>query len=112
MDSNNKVTNQVKMKQAIELLKIQGLNEQQVNQFILSLNNILAEQLQRRLLMALTKEEIEEIDKLPDEKIQNELIKRFEKNTRGSLADMSEEILAIFLDSFLSKEEAKNDRSS
>lgn len=95
------MTNKEKLDKVLIILKEQGMSPEQIQDFIVNLNNMLSEQMYLRMMQVLTKEDISALDKLPEEQIQTQVTLKFQALTNKNPQEVSDEILSEFLDNFL-----------
>lgn len=86
-----------KLDQLIHVLASKGLNDQQIQEIVTNVNNMIAEQLYNRMLMELTDEDLEEIEKLPENQIQVEVVKRFQLASNKTPQQLTDDMLDTFM---------------
>lgn len=88
--------------QVIEILKKEGLTDEQVSQFVQNLTNALSEQLYLSMVEQLTEEEMARLNAITDDvQREQEMRQLFEQNSGQSLQDLSDSFIQSFTREFL-----------
>ncbi|KKQ65792.1 MAG: hypothetical protein US86_C0008G0015 [Candidatus Daviesbacteria bacterium GW2011_GWA2_38_24] len=86
-----------KLDQLIHVLRSKGLNDQQIQEVVVNVNNMTAEQLYNRMFMELTDKDLDYIEKLPEDQIQAEVVKRFKLATNKTPEQLADEMIDTFI---------------
>ncbi len=99
----------------IKTLQENNVSEDAIATFVADLNNLLAQKIQVELISVLdNEEEMAKLDKLPEDKMQEELAALYKQKTGKDISVVSDEILDGFVTGFLTEyhkqklEESKN----
>jgi uncharacterized protein YehS (DUF1456 family) len=88
----------------IEILKAEGIKDEDIATFVTDLNNMMAQKIQVELISVLdTEEEMARLNDLPEDQMQEELAALYKAKTGKDIADVSDEILDGFVTGFLTE---------
>lgn len=91
----------------IEILKKEGLNDEQIAKFIENLNNAIAQKVHMELISALTEEDLAEVEKAKDDEVDLTINQLYKERTGQEASDIGDRALEDFIETFLADYERK-----
>lgn len=82
-----------KLDQVVSYLQSKGMTQQQVEEFLVNLNNIVAEQLYKRMMLELPEEDINYLESIPQDQFETEVSQKYQAVSGKTPAQLSQEIL-------------------
>lgn len=96
-----KDTKQTKLDQVIDYLKKSGMEQEKIKEFIINLNNMVAEQLYKTMMLELPEEDIKYLETIPEDQFDSEINKRYQKVSGKTTQQLSQQILDTLTTSIL-----------
>lgn len=91
------------LNRVIQVLKENGVDEKSIGQFVVSLNNMLAQQIEMEIVSTLGEKDFEELNKLEEAEAHAEISRRYKEATGVAIEQKTEEILDGFVTGFLTE---------
>ncbi|MEX0616900.1 MAG: hypothetical protein WD231_03780 [Candidatus Woykebacteria bacterium] len=91
------------LNQVITILRENKVADDEIAQFVVNSNNLIAEKMMVEITMALDERDASEIDKMSDAQGQEEVYKRFREKTGKDIEDVRSEVVDAFVSGFLTK---------
>lgn len=90
-----------KLDQVVSFLQSKGMTQQQIEEFLVNLNNIVAEQLYKKMMLELPEEDIQYLEKIPQDQFDDEVSKKYQAVSGKTPQQLSQEILDNLTSSIL-----------
>lgn len=91
------------LNRVIQVLKENNVDEKAIGNFVVSLNNMLAQQIEMEIVATLGEADFEELNKLEEAKAHTEISRRYKEATGASIEQKTNEILDGFVTGFLTE---------
>lgn len=82
-----------KLDQVVSFLQNKGMTQQQIEEFLVNLNNIVAEQLYKRMMLELPEEDIKILETIPQDQFDSEVSQKYQAVSGQTAQRLSQEIL-------------------
>lgn len=97
----NPNTQPTKLDQVVSFLQNKGMTQKQVEEFLINLNNLVAEQLYKRMMLELPEEDIAYLETIPEGQFADEVSKKYQVVSGKTPQQLSDEILNTLASSIL-----------
>ena len=89
----------------VNVLKEKNVPDKDIGQFIVGLNNMLAQQIEIEIVAALGEKDFEELNTLDEKTAHAEISRRYKEITGGSIEQKTDQMLDGFVSGFLAEYE-------
>lgn len=99
-----------KLDSVLEILKKEGLQEEQIGEFVTNLNNTIAQKAHMEIIAALTEEDLAEIETAKDEEVNLLIGKLYEQRTGKNVEEIGDSALDTFIETFQADYERRKNK--
>lgn len=89
-----------KLDKVIEILKTEGLQEQQIGEFIANLNNTIAQKVHLEIMTTLTDSDLAEVEAAKEDEVNLLIAQLYEQRTGESVEKIGDQALDNFVETF------------
>jgi len=82
-----------RLDQVVTFLQSKGMTQEQIEEFLVNLNNIVAEQLYKTMMVELPEEDIKFLEIIPKDQFESEVSQRYQTVSGKTPQQLSQEIL-------------------
>lgn len=85
----------------VAFLQSKGMTQEQIEEFLANLNNIVAEQLYKTMMVELPEEDIKFLETIPEDQFESEVSQRYQAVSGKTPEQLSQQILDTLVTSIL-----------
>ncbi len=90
-----------KLENVIEILKTEGLKNDQIGEFIANINSMVAQKVHLEIMSALTEEDLAEIEKAKEEEVNLTINQLYKERTGQDAEEIGDQALDNFVETFV-----------
>ena len=89
-----------KLDSVLEILKKEGMKEEQIGEFVTNLNNTIAQKTHLEIISALSEEDLAEIETAKEDEVNVLIAELYEQRTGKSVEEIGDSALDTFIETF------------
>lgn len=94
----------------VETLEKEGLSEKQIGEFVVNLNNLVAQKVHVEIMSALTEEDLAEVETATDAEANETISRLYEHRTGSTVDELGDQALDGFVETFLANYEVEKSK--